>query len=185
MSVIAPDEGWIRTLSGGRFYPFEPRLEDYNIHDIAHSLATKNRYGGHCRGFYSVAQHSVHVSEHCPSHPLPGLLHDIDEAYSPFGDIPRPVKRKLAHGVKRWIRQMSDAIQRMGFIAFGLDPDMPEEVHRADDAILWDEQRALMNGSLTLMPKSEIGLGIEIEPWTWEQAELRFLKRFVDLGGKI
>ena len=83
---------WIQTFTGKQFYPLEPRLEDIDIVDIAHSLSMQCRFGGHCREFYSVAQHCLNVSDLCPPYlKLAGLLHDAAEAY--LCDLPSPVKR--------------------------------------------------------------------------------------------
>lgn len=178
--------GWIRTFTGGRFYPLNPRIEDVDIRDIAHSLATKCRYGGQCSGFYSVAQHSVYVSQHCDN-ALKGLLHDSDEAYSPFGDIPRPVKVQIGKDyppLAETITLMGVRIRDAVYAKYGLTAGEPVDVKAADNAILWDERRAFMNGDLTLMPNEERGLGIEIEQWPWEVAEAMFLMRFEQLMEK-
>ena len=50
---------WMQTYSGFQFWPLDPRPEEIHVIDIAHSLANQCRYAGHCREFYSVAQHSV------------------------------------------------------------------------------------------------------------------------------
>lgn len=179
------ESGWIRTFTGGKFYPLAPCIEDVDIRDIAHSLATKARYGGMARGMYSVGQHSVIVSQHCGAeHALKGLLHDSDEAYSPFGDIPRPVKDELKRKqpvLHAYVEGMANRIRDTVYERFGLSPGEPPEVKAIDDAILWDEMRAFMNGSLTFMPNSEKGLGIIIEQWPWQKTEDQFLHRFHEL----
>lgn len=58
---------WIQTFTGRRFWPLDPRPEDVCIEDIAHALSLKCRFGGHCTRFYSVAEHSVHVSNYVPA----------------------------------------------------------------------------------------------------------------------
>jgi uncharacterized protein len=86
---------WIQTYTGRRVYPLDPSPEDIDIADIAHALSNVCRFTGHVREFYSVAQHSVIVSECVPApFALLGLMHDAPEAY--IGDISRPLKKSLA-----------------------------------------------------------------------------------------
>ena len=53
---------WIQTYTGKKFFPLAARPADVDIRDIAHALAMKCRFNGHCRVFYSVAEHSIRVS---------------------------------------------------------------------------------------------------------------------------
>jgi hypothetical protein len=109
-------------------YPLNPRVDDVCVDDIAHALAMQTRFTGHCRRFYSVAQHSVHVSHVCDRRDaLWGLLHDASEAY--LSDVSRPVKR---------LPEMSEyrsAEQRLLAVIcerFGLPEAEPPSVKRAD-----------------------------------------------------
>ncbi len=85
----------------GKVFPFDcitPSCID--IRDIAHALSHLCRYTGHTNMFYSVAQHSLLVSEKVPGGPagkLVGLLHDAAEAYT----------NDLASPLKRWMEQQS------------------------------------------------------------------------------
>ena len=56
-------DGSITTHSGVRFWPLLPNPDDILIEDIAHSLSLQCRFAGHSRVFYSVAEHSVRVSQ--------------------------------------------------------------------------------------------------------------------------
>lgn len=82
-----------------------PRPEDINIEDIAWSLACNPRFNAHTRwkdnrAFYSVAEHSVLVSQ-CPQIretrgkliPAWALLHDAFEAYA--HDVIRPLRDEM------------------------------------------------------------------------------------------
>jgi hypothetical protein len=82
---------WIQTLTGRRFDLVEPRAGDVSLEEIAHALSQLCRFTGHCREFYSVAQHSVLVSRLVkPELALAALMHDAHEAY--LGDISTPAK---------------------------------------------------------------------------------------------
>jgi len=127
---------WVQTYTGRQFWPLDPRPEDVDLRDIAHSLAMQCRFNGHCRRFYSVAEHSVLVSEALP-HDLQawGLMHDAAEAY--IGDHPRPIKTDATKAVEERL---------LGVIAerFGLPWPIPPEVFEADLRMLATEARYLM-----------------------------------------
>lgn len=94
-----PSNDFVLTVSGKRI-PLRERLTGdlVDINDIAHSLSMQNRFLGHTRHPYSIAQHSLNcvaaaASFHGVRDPnalLAILLHDAAEAY--MGDIIRPVK---------------------------------------------------------------------------------------------
>lgn len=132
--------GWIQTFTGKKFYPGNPKLEDICIEDIAHSLSMMCRFTGHCREFYSVASHSIHVSNQCSKeNQLHGLLHDASEAY--ITDVSRPVKRmKELSGY----RDIENALQKIICKRFGLPEVEPEEVKMVDVRMLSTEARDLM-----------------------------------------
>ncbi len=60
---------YIYTASGVRFYPLDPRVEDFRVEDVARGLSNECRYAGQLAfdtgyHFYSVAEHSVIVSQY-------------------------------------------------------------------------------------------------------------------------
>jgi hypothetical protein len=172
---------WIQTYSGKRFYPLAPRPEDISILDIAHALSMKCRYAGHCKQFYSVAQHSVLVARYASQEDcLRALLHDAHEAYSPFGDMPRPVKQAIANdALGAAVRCVDDNIDRAVAAKFNLPfPIKNKAIDILDTRILHDEREAIM------VPTNEVWdvpfepLGVEIQPWKPEIARAKFLDMF-------
>ena len=168
---------WIQTYTGRPFWPLDPRPEDILIDDIAHALALKVRYSGHCRWPYSVAQHSVLVSrwitlqpQATPQEALWGLLHDAAEAY--LADIPKPVKPFL----EGW-KDIEASMMRVICARFGLPEEEPEIVREADFRILTDEREQIMNEGPSW---SRLGhpLGLKIRRMTWFDAKTHFLNQF-------
>jgi len=179
----ATSSQWIQTFTGKKFYPFDPRPEDVRIEDIAHALSLLCRFTGHVKTFYSVADHSWHVSHRVPQeHALWGLLHDASEAY--LNDISRPVKRHesmLAYAAAE-TRVMQCVAER-----FGLPPE-PECVREVDRTMLLTERRDLLapmewpDAHRTDWDLAHAGpLYGTILPMTSAQAELAFLSRFYAL----
>ncbi len=166
---------WIQTHSGRQFWPLEPRPGDFDIHDIAHSLSLLCRFNGHCRHFYSVAEHSLRMSLACsPANAMWGLLHDMAEAY--FGDIPRPVKEQFPT-----IAEMEDRLLQVAAERFGLPWPIPEEVHRLDEILLATEARDLMGDPPDDWRLTGDPLPGKIIPMSPPEAEGRFLERFTEL----
>lgn len=166
---------WMQTASGGVFWPMDPRPEEIEICDIAHALSNLCRYAGHCRQFYSVAQHSVLVSHAVPREDaLWGLLHDASEAY--LADVPRPVKPFLPGYAEAEARVMAAVCAR-----FRLPLEMPESVAHADKAILADEMAQLMASPPRPWDLPVPPFGLSINPLSPLLAGRFFLDRFFEL----
>lgn len=175
-------EPWIETVSGRRFYPFSPRVEDIIPDDIAHALSLLCRFNGHTRTFYSVAQHSVIVSHAVPQEDAPwGLLHDAAEAY--IGDLAHPVKH---HGRLAGFRETEADLMRAIVVRFGLVRNRPISVKVADARIIVNERRDLMSVSGNVwISDGLVPLPIDtIVPQSPLTAERLFLERFGELWGK-
>jgi 5'-deoxynucleotidase YfbR-like HD superfamily hydrolase len=134
----SPDSKWIQTYTGRAFWPLDPNPAHVCIEDIAHALAMKCRYTGHCLMFYSVAQHAVLVSHIVPPEDaLWGLMHDASEAYLP--DVARPVKRNIPG-----FSGIEDRVMEAIATHFGMSWPMPESIKHADLVMLATERRDLM-----------------------------------------
>ncbi len=166
----------IQTYTGRGFNPFCPDPHLICIEDIAHSLSLLCRFNGHCKTFYSVAEHSVWVSRLvAPEYALWGLLHDAGEAY--FGDVMSPLKPYLN---QRFIeRGLNEAVA----VAFGLSLPMPESIHDADHAMLITERVQVMRPSRVSWPEGPAA-DVQLECWSPPVAEWKFLEQFNSLRGR-
>jgi 5'-deoxynucleotidase YfbR-like HD superfamily hydrolase len=166
---------WTRTSTGGRYYPLDPRPEDFCIEDIAHGLAMENRFGGHTFEPYSVAQHAVLVSYHVPKgQELSALHHDDSEAY--HRDMPSPIKHLPEMEAFRSIEHRTmDAIR----ICFGLPMFESPEIKIADVRALITEMRDLQGYKSTRYNRRPFKE--KIVPLSWKEAKALFLKRHYEL----
>lgn len=168
---------WMQTYTGRMFWPIDPRHQEIHIHDIAHALSMMCRYNGHCKRFYSVAEHSVLVSQNVsPENALWGLLHDAPEAY--LADIVKPAKPYIA-GYKEAERRIMDEV----CIKFGLPGDEPPDVKYADTAILADELEQVMGTAPHDWNLPYDALGVVINCLSPEAAKQLFLHRFLEITG--
>ena len=177
---------WLQTYSGGQFFPLDPRPEEIDIRDIAHSLSLICRFNGHCRSFYSVAEHSIRASFLVPPEDAPyALLHDAVEVYT--GDIITPIKNQLLYSAPGDTRQMSFRKREHEILAvvlrrFGLKETLPDSVKKADLIMLATEFRDIMVESENPPPLIEQPLSGKIEPWSPESAEMHFLFKATQYG---
>lgn len=171
--------GWISTYSGNKFHIFNPKLNDIDVNDIAHCLSMLCRFNGHCQKFYSVANHSVLVSQIIdPQYALEGLMHDATEAF--IGDMVRPLKV--------WMQDFMDVehkIERAIDRRFKLNSSKvcKRAIKVADNIALITEARDLVNQENCLW---EFGKDItpikqKIVPWSQSKSEKKFLERFYQL----
>lgn len=170
----------IVTFSGEVIDPMNPQIHLIHIEDIAHSLSNQCRFTGHTKSFYSVAQHSVLVSEIVSfENSLWGLLHDASEAY--LADLARPIKHQ--GGLGEIYREAEENLNRAIALTFGLEWPMPADVKWADNVLLRTEARDLMPEAIDGgMDMSGDFLDYEIdESWTPPFAKYLFLERFKDL----
>ena len=185
---------WTNTFSGRVSRPLEPEKTDYNIEDIAHSLAMQCRWNGHTKTFYSVAQHSVYASrfirikgERKPtkekSYKRAALMHDASEAY--LCDIPRPIKGHLGR-YKELEASTELAIQNN----FGIltSPHLLEAVKEIDNALLVRERSILIEkapnmiwGFETFDDSYITEMLPEIPYWSPENAKDFFLQEYREL----
>jgi len=125
-------------LHSGAWFDFcAPASSEFMIEDIAHGLANICRYSGQCSSFYSVAEHSILVSETAKGFELEALLHDAAEAF--LGDITRPLKQMLPE-----YKRIEADVERAILDRFGIIGPLPPQVKQADLRVLAAEQKQIM-----------------------------------------
>ena len=171
---------YIQTLSGKHINYLDIHHEDIVIEDIATALSHICRFAGHLPEFYSVAQHSVLVSQLVPAEfALEALLHDAAEAY--VQDIPAPLKRILPD--YRRVEAYVDGVIRE---KFELPAHQHPTVKYADLIMLGTERRDLDIDDGTVwpvlvgIPPTDLFTVIPLRP---EQAYSLFIARFNELMG--
>ena len=171
---------YIYTYAGIKFWPLDPRPEEICIGDIAHALSLLCRYNGHVPFHYSVAHHSLYVSDVMEKQygtlgGLCGLMHDAAEAY--IGDMTRPLKRTPSLKV---FSDIEDNLLKVIFAKFQI-PMM--DYKHADNSVLMMEKQQLgkqdqvwhVNDYHDLQ---EDGVIIAITPMHPREAEHLFLETF-------
>jgi hypothetical protein len=178
----------ILTHSGKIFDFVNPHNNVIDIEDIGHALSQICRFTGHTKEFYSVAQHSVLVSQLLEAEHLEmeGLLHDAAEAY--LGDVSSPLKQLLPD-----YKAIEMRVEAVVLAEFGINPLLPKEVKFADQIALHLEQRVLMPDhsdmwNCTALAESHMAANrfknLEIIPLSPARARDLFMDRFYALSFK-
>lgn len=171
---------YIKTFLGNRIYFLNPRMEDISLIDTAKGLSHESRFGGQTKGFYSVAQHAVLVSElvfekarkYKPRNriiaSLQGLHHDDSEGLG-LKDLPAPLKAFLPE-----YRRLEELLQRQVYRKYDLPSVMLSVVAEADSEVYLAEERDLRDALFASSHSM-------IHPWTSGDAERRYLERHKQL----
>jgi len=177
------DDNWIQTYTGKKFWPLNPRVEDVDIVDIAHSLSLKCRFTGHSLRFYSVAEHCINVRGLVRMEDNPGpqvlewaLLHDAAEAYLP--DVAAPIKRTDEFA---FFRVAEERLLTVIANRFGLYLPIPSVVEEADHLMLDIERKQVMTEGPAWTRSSAKEGHLDIQFWEPMVAERKFSRRFYDL----
>ena len=153
---------WLQTYTGKAYVIANPTLDQVCLEDIARSLSHQCRFAGHCKLFYSVAEHSIHVCNRVreileigeailPTPPgfgveewhrkilVAALLHDASEAY--LLDIPRPLKIEPE---MKFYREKHVATMSVILKKFGVPDMMLDIIKHADNELLATEKEQIM-----------------------------------------
>lgn len=175
---------WIHIMSGKKFWPFDPRPEDVDIHDIAHHLALINRYSGASLFPVSVAQHSVLVCRLLERHKYPatvqllGLLHDASEAY--LNDMISPIKedsRMVAY------RDCERGVEKAVMQHFMLQPYLVVNNAWTDTVAHFDQVALAIERRDAVAPNPDWPYSVDPHPGfsvseiSWTMAEHQFLNQ--------
>lgn len=180
-----PRGAYISTYTGLRFYLEEP---EFRIEDIAHALSMNCRYNGHVQRFYSVAEHSVLVSQIMQylgmGNPLEGLLHDASEAY--LSDVPAPFKqllpdwqsidRELERKIraKYWLGEKTEGLKQADMMALFMEADVLLVSQGEDFLDPYDLRLKALTYSRTVP-------FFKVHAYSPNQAKHAFMKRYMEL----
>jgi 5'-deoxynucleotidase YfbR-like HD superfamily hydrolase len=190
--VPRTDDNFIRTFTGGKFWPLDPRPEEISVEDVAHHLAHECRFSGATRCHYSVADHALRVSRlaekmvmDTPGPRTPALLmaareialwglhHDDSEGLG-LRDLARPVKR-AAGPLGEIYRAIESMVMDAVIDRFDLMPHEPSVVIEADAILCATEGRDLI--ARYRNSRGSAQLPETIVPLTAEEAEVEFIRR--------
>lgn len=171
---------YISTFTGKHFDFINITMDDICIEDIAQGLSNECRFAGQISQFYSVAQHSVYVSQIVPpEYALEALLHDASEAYCK--DLPSPLKALLPE-----YKAIEKKVQKVICYKWDIPRTISGVVHYADLTMLATERRDLeVDGDnfwpiLEGVPASDL---ITVNPLLPIQARAMFIHRYNQLTG--
>lgn len=135
------ENAWIWSKDGKKLSLIHLKPSDVEIDEIAHSLSNTCRFGGHCREYYSVAEHCVIMANimeeqgFSKDEQLGALLHDASEYI--LTDVPRPFKPMMPE-YNRYETYIMEVVEKK----FGVDCHTPE-IKELDNRMVGSEARAL------------------------------------------
>lgn len=164
-------------LHSGEYFDYENADGSvFNITDIARGLSHICRFAGQCSRFYSVAEHSVYVSQIVPQeHAFAALMHDAAEAF--VGDMAKPLKVMCPD-----YQAIEKRIERAVLDRFGLSSPLHPCIKEADIIMLATEQAQIMlNRDDWEYTRGRPVADLTIQCLSPDDAMAFFLARFQDL----
>lgn len=137
---------------------------DINITGIAHSLGMQVRWNGHCKDFFSIAEHSIlgalylmKTKEYSNTIvPMQFLLHDAYEAYT--GDLIQPFKEHIRVDIGEDkiinVREMDDKGTELILKNFGVGNKLDPIVKEVDNCMTCIEELYLFDTNPIIEPKN-------------------------------
>lgn len=168
----------ITTFSGLNFNYLNPTLQSICIEDITQSLSHECCFAGHLAAFYSVAQHSLLLSQLVPpEYALEALLYNASAAYC--RDIPSPLKQLLPN--YQIVESLVDTVIRK---KFALPSEKSDVVHFYHLIMLATEIKELdiRDGRTRPMLTGIPVKNMAISPMLPAQVRSVFLTRFNELA---
>lgn len=176
----------MQTFSGSPFDILAPRAKDIRLLDMAEALGNLQRFTGHGRVPYSVAQHSVLVSMLLDGTGLEmeGLFHDGHEAFT--NDISSPMKIAIKEMAYRLTGERVDIIKAIeGPIdeaiarQFSLIYPRPPAVKAADMEAMTIERRQVMHPASGLEWTTDVkAREYSLAQMTCDEATATFIARY-------
>jgi 5'-deoxynucleotidase YfbR-like HD superfamily hydrolase len=184
-------------LSGRRLDLLDPSPLDVEIEDIAHGLARVARWNGQTSGanIFSVAQHTLLVEAMARRRASLDkrarraiLLHDAPEYV--IGDMITPFKAVIGDSYKAVEQRLLTAIHLRFGVPAVLAADLTRIIKAADREAAYLEATRLA-GFAQAEAKRFFGAPPDLPnsferaylvPWTAQQAETRYLRRFAELA---
>lgn len=161
------NSSWILTANGHEIDLAYCKSTSMVLPDVAHALAQINRFNGHARRPYSVAEHSLLVldivehlfapaSVHCR---LAALMHDAHEAY--IGDMATPLKHQVGEA---WalVEHRFERTLRSAWALHTPAHQFRDVIKQADLIALATERAQLLPPSPTLWECL-----VHVQPITW------------------
>ncbi|MCA3264569.1 MAG: hypothetical protein ING19_00755 [Azospirillum sp.] len=183
---------WSHTFTGKGFFLLDPKPEDYDLLDAAHSLSHAPRWIGHAIHQQRTAAHSIglsHIIEETTGDLMAAYhAHHHDDSEYAFPDIPSPIKRSTP---------FFSAIERPIEIAFARALGIPLEyidhplVKEFDKSLASDEYAEAMSFPPPYSRTSRfgrIGAGV-FDPGEARlpsrMLEIKFIERHFDLAIRL
>lgn len=173
------EPGGILTFTGGVFYPLNPRAEDVNPIDIAHSLSNQCRYTGHTKFHYSVATHTVLIYDYVKSLGYDQdvltqvVIHDAGEAY--LLDLAAPLKHHPEGFGDRFV-EVEEAIEEVICERFNVERPFDPIVKQIDLQLRESEMNQLFPVTVERRHWGD-DLFIRIPQWTPMEGKIQLERR--------